>query len=53
VGDHCGWNGNTCVRECFKYQNKQSCTNVNVKGCFWVEGDTGKNISGSCLIEVL
>jgi hypothetical protein len=51
-GDHCGWNGDVCVRDCFKYEDEQSCTNVNAKGCFWVEGDASKNIGGSCLIEV-
>jgi hypothetical protein len=51
VDDHCGWDGGVCVRECFKYQSEQSC-DVNVNGCFWVNGDADKNVSGSCLIEV-
>jgi CRISPR/Cas system CMR-associated protein Cmr1 (group 7 of RAMP superfamily) len=53
VDGHCGWKGNACVRNCFKYENIQSCTNVNTKGCFWAEGDTVKDVSGTCLIEVM
>jgi CRISPR/Cas system CMR-associated protein Cmr1 (group 7 of RAMP superfamily) len=52
VDSHCGWDGDACVRDCFKYEDKQSCSNVNTKGCFWAEGDSVKKINGNCLVEV-